>query len=996
MTAADSALREREERLRLALQAARAGAWELDLVNGRSWFDERIAAIFGRPAGQIEGSLEEATAAIHPDDRGWVTAATVAALRERREYDFVHRIVRTDGTVRWTEVRARPDFDADGRAVRIRGVSIDVTEHREAEEAARRELATRAELGAVFERVTDAFVALDRDWRYVYMNRRAGELFGRDPAAMIGRHIWTEFPEGPGQPFAQAYRRAMETQQSITLEDYYAPWDRWFENRIYPSPAGLSVYFHEITDRKRAERTLRDSERRKEALIANLPGIVYRCRNDAHWTMDYISPAVARVTGYPAEVFTAGRVHFELLIDEADRGAVRRAVEDGLARRGPYAMDYRIRRADGEERWVSERGTGLWSDDGTLEALEGFIEDITERRAADERLRAATLRLQTIVQAANVGLWDWDLPSNSVYFSPEWKRQLGYAEHEVADEVAEWQNRVHPEDLAGALARIREYIANPWPGYQLELRMRHRDGSWRWMLATGALLRGADGTPVRMLGAHLDVTEHKRAEREVRESQQRVIDLIDGLGPHIFVGLLAVDGTLLEVNRSALAAANVRREDVLGKPVYETPWIAHSPRVQKQFRDAVAAAAGGTVRSDMQLAVAGGAQAWIDFTLHPLRDSAGTIRYLVASGAVITERKLAEDGLRRTAEQLDAAQERAHLGSWELNLETGETRWSREMFRLFRRESAQGAPTPAEFMGFVDPRDRDLIEDIPRKVAAAGGSVSLEYSTSPERGPVRRLSVVVYGAPDADGRVRRLAGTVLDVTARKMAEDELRRAADRMQALSRRLVDTQEAEQRRMSIELHDRIGQNLTALGINLRLVEGTLPEPLAQQLAPRLADSRTLLESTVASVRSLITDLRPAALEDYGLLAGLRQLGREFEQRTHIASTVAGADLQPRLAPPVELALFRIAQEALNNTAKYAGAQHVTLELTCDDARAALTIADDGVGFDVAAAPAEPRQRWGLLMMRERAEAVGGRLQVASTPGRGTQVRVEVARAA
>src|SRR5688500_8475333 len=97
----------------------------------------------------------------------------------------------------------------------------------------------------ILESLTDAFVALDRDWNYVYVNRRAGEMFGRDPADLVGKHIWTEFPEGVGQPFHRMYEQAMAEQRFMVLEDYYPPFDRWFENRIYPSPEGLTIFFQD-------------------------------------------------------------------------------------------------------------------------------------------------------------------------------------------------------------------------------------------------------------------------------------------------------------------------------------------------------------------------------------------------------------------------------------------------------------------------------------------------------------------------------------------------------------------------------------------------------------------------------------------------------------------------------------------------------------------------------------------------------------------------------
>ncbi len=113
----------------------------------------------------------------------------------------------------------------------------------------------------VFERISEAFVALDKDWRYVYVNRKAAEHFGRKAKDLIGKHIWTEFPEGRGEKFHLAYEKAMAEQIPLYIEEYYPPYDSWFENRIYPSPQGLTIYFCDVSERKRGEERLRQAER---------------------------------------------------------------------------------------------------------------------------------------------------------------------------------------------------------------------------------------------------------------------------------------------------------------------------------------------------------------------------------------------------------------------------------------------------------------------------------------------------------------------------------------------------------------------------------------------------------------------------------------------------------------------------------------------------------------------------------------------------------------
>jgi signal transduction histidine kinase len=207
-----------------------------------------------------------------------------------------------------------------------------------------------------------------------------------------------------------------------------------------------------------------------------------------------------------------------------------------------------------------------------------------------------------------------------------------------------------------------------------------------------------------------------------------------------------------------------------------------------------------------------------------------------------------------------------------------------------------------------------------------------------------------------------------------------------MRALTRRVVTLQEDERRTLAAELHDDVGQSLSALGINLSLVEARL-DAGAGEVRPLLADSRHLLEELGRYVRHVIADLRPAVLDDYGLVPALQWSREAFEKRTGIACAVSGPEA--RLAPALETVLFRIAREALANAAKHSEARRIELQLRLRAAGGALWICDDGRGFDAALANRPgAAARWGLLLMRERMASVGGRLRILSAPGKGTCV--------
>jgi signal transduction histidine kinase len=213
-----------------------------------------------------------------------------------------------------------------------------------------------------------------------------------------------------------------------------------------------------------------------------------------------------------------------------------------------------------------------------------------------------------------------------------------------------------------------------------------------------------------------------------------------------------------------------------------------------------------------------------------------------------------------------------------------------------------------------------------------------------------------------------------------------------LRALTARLTEVEEAERQRLARELHDRVGQNLTALDINLNILRSQLPVETTAKVEERLGDSQRLVAEIAEDIRNVMADLRPPLLDEMGLSAALRWYSEQFSNRTGIVVLVRGEEMTPRLPPAVEMAFFRIGQEALTNVAKHAQAGKVALTLEGVGGGVRLIIADDGVGFDPTAIQQGEEQRWGIMTMQERAEAVGGNLRIESKPGNGTRIIVEI----
>jgi len=227
---------------------------------------------------------------------------------------------------------------------------------------------------------------------------------------------------------------------------------------------------------------------------------------------------------------------------------------------------------------------------------------------------------------------------------------------------------------------------------------------------------------------------------------------------------------------------------------------------------------------------------------------------------------------------------------------------------------------------------------------------------------------------------------------RKIAEAAALDLATRLQVMTRRHASAHESERRRLARELHDRVSSSLTAIGLSLGLIRGQLPQDTAANVRARLSDTETLVKETITTAREISHDLHPAVLEYGGVLSALEDYGRKFSGHTGIAVEVVGRDRELRFPPETEIALYRIAQEALTNCAKHAGARTAMIALDGDSEHGVFTISDDGGGFDpnrLTAGGQAPGL--GVLSMRERAEAVGGKLTVDSAPGTGTRITVE-----
>ena len=248
-------------------------------------------------------------------------------------------------------------------------------------------------LTRVLEATSDGFVALDADWRYTYVNAHAGQMFNRDPASLIGKHIWTEFPEGVGQPFQQEYERAAADGTPHQIEAYYPPYGKWFENRIYPYAGGLAIFFQDVTERRNAEARLRESEQRYRSLFDHHPDAVYSFDREGRFVS--ANAACEGLSGYSPEELI-GKPFAPIIVPENRLRTLERfrGVMAGVA----TSYDETILHKSG--RRIEANITALpIVVDGNVVGMYGIAKDLTARRELEARLQHAE-RMQAVGRLA--------------------------------------------------------------------------------------------------------------------------------------------------------------------------------------------------------------------------------------------------------------------------------------------------------------------------------------------------------------------------------------------------------------------------------------------------------------------------------------------------------------------------------------------------------------------------------------------------------------------
>jgi PAS domain S-box-containing protein len=831
-----------------------------------------------------------------------------------------------------------------------------------------------AELNGVFERITDAFIALDNDWNYTYVNSKAAAMDDKLPEELIGKNIWEEFPHVMNEPFYDALHKAKESGESLRVELYYSKTGQWFEDLIYPSDNGMSVYYHDITKRKKAEQQLLDSE--QELKISNERFmLVAKATNDAVWDWDmevdsiWGNESFRKMFGV-ADDQVIDFSEFTNRLHPQDRGPVMLNFKNALNNKSTYlAEEFRFQTKDGQYLTLYDRAYILYNTAGRAYRMLGAMQDITVQKSAQHQLLLEKELSDNIINSLPGIFYLFDQNGKYVRWNRNLEQVTGYSRDEISelnpidiipDEQKEMLQQkinnvfLYGEDTAEADLLTKDHRRIPY-------------------YYTGMVIN-YEGKNC-LMGVGIDISERVKSQLELKESEERYRTLIEQASDGIFIS--NQDGDYVDVNTSASLLTGYTKEELLQlniRDIIDNGNMDEKPLMLNEIKK------GQVVINERIMRQKNGNLINVEISAKLLPD--GRFQGIVRD---ITARKKTEEEIRMSEHKYRLLFNQNPMPMW--------------MISLPQRNFLDVNDAAIEFYGYTKQEFLHMnIKDLrPEEETVKFSDIISTYKTGinntglwrhrKKNGEIVKVNIITHDII-YEGKHAKLV-LANDVTEKMMAEEKLKKSHEELRQLATHLQDIREDERTHIAREIHDELGQQLTGLKMDIswlsKKINGQSPE-----INQKLSESLQLIDETVKTVRRIATQLRPSILDDLGLVSAMEWQSEEFEKRFKIStifrSNVNTIDIEPEIATGI----FRVFQESLTNVLRHSRATEVRASLQYEDDELTLDITDNGVGFN--SDEIENKKTLGLLGMKERTLMMGGTYNISSKPGEGTAVVISV----
>ena len=657
-------------------------------------------------------------------------------------------------------------------------------------------------------------------------------------------------------------------------------------------------------------------------------------------------------------------------------------IEEVVGNKTRFDREYKIVRIqDKTERWVHGIGRLKFNNKNEPITMVGTIQDITERKLmelelikAKERAEESTTKFRNYIENAPDGVFVVDETGRYLEVNPAASILTGYDKEELLN--LSFQDLTPADSLDAAFNHFRTLLETGIS--KGDVKSIHKNGDIRWWFVDAVKL-----SDHQFIGFVKDITESKQAAEEIKKSNER-FELIaratnDGLWD------LNVETNQLWANETHQQLYGFSLADPI--PEFDA-WVK---RIHPQDRERIVGAfekakdSGGESQAE-EYRFYSETAGWINVYGRTLfkRNAEGKLVRLIGSMIDISVSKKTEEELLKSKQQFQSLVENISGVYWVNNLETYqslyispsyETIWGRKVEDLYKN--------PADFINAVHPDDRPFLFEAHKNVIHTS-VMNITYRIIRPDGAIRWISAKTNVVVNAEGSNIEY-GYAEDITERKMAEEEIKNTNEQLRQLTAHLQSIREDERKRIGREIHDELGQQLTAIKMDVVWIDKKMPaETIA--LKTKLKNIIGLLDGSNQSIRRILSELRPLVLDDYGLIEAMEWLGRQFTTNTGIPVKFVSSEAEIKAPELIATCIFRVYQEAFTNITKHARAKAISTSLDIIGDTIVVIIEDDGKGFKIESA--QSNKSFGIFGMKERVLSLDGKFELFSSPGKGTKI--------
>lgn len=972
---AEEAQKTSEQRLELAQDAAGMGMFDWDIVRDEAVCNDRYFRLFGLKQQERMLSQEDWLAMVHPDDRERAQKEVRCTLKEKSPYDTEYRVVWPDKSIRWISSKAIAFYDEDGIAYRMIGAMTDTTGRKQAEEALKHsEERFRVLSEAAFEGIgfSEGGVLLDTNEAFVKMyGYSLEELKGRQVMELVA----PEHREFVANNIRSGYEGVYE-HRGIRKDGSVIDLEIRGRNVAYHGRKMRLTAIRDITERKQAEEALRESEERARALLNATTDSVLFIDRDGR-IID-LNDEMARRLGKHRDAMI-GTVIYDYL--PADLAAQRRMF-GRKAQEAQKPIRFEDQRAG---RWLENSVYPVLDAQGEVARFAVYSRDITERKQAKEALHRERRLNEELFKTTPAFAVAVDAMGKTVMMNDAMCHALGYRLEEVKG--SDYLTTFIPERERKKLATVFKTLHTARESTATENLILARDGRELLVEWHGSQVFNTQGEFEFLFGVGIDITERRRVEHALYESEQRYRTLYtttnEGLAVHEIIydaSGQALDYEIVDVNPAFESIVGIKREDAIGRRASDLYGTGEAPYLETYAEVA---------RS--------GKPANFETTFEPMDRSFSVAAFSPGKGkfatlfADITERKKAQDALQQSEARFRALFEQAAVGVGQIVTETG------QFLRLNQKYCDivgynQDEMEALTFQKITHPADLQAdLDNMENLKQGLTREFSMEKRYYRKDGSIVWVNLTVSPMWRVGEEPDYHIAVVEDITRQKQAQEKLADYQERLRSLASELSLTEEHERRKMAGYLHDGPCQQLAVSLLKLETMRASLQRPDKQPMT----EICKMIQQTVLDLRNLTFDLSPPTLYLVGLEAALEELLKEeLRDKHNIPYDFTRGNISHLLGDDLRALLFQCVRELLNNTAKHAHAQKVTLTTHSQGDHIKLIVADDGIGFvlDNVESAVSKTGGYGLFSMRERLAYIGGQLEMWSKPGQGSRFTISV----